>query len=259
MTIDFDADGAIAIITLNRPEAYNALNHASLRALTGAVARFEADSNFRVAIIIGIGKAFCSGADIDETLPYMKEHGTKSLPPTIMRGQTVTKPVIAAINGLALGGGLELALACDIRISATSAKLGLPEIGLGLIPGWGGTQRLARLIGSGMASEIILTGRTVTADEALRIGLVNKVVPDAELLPAALEMARVIADKSPEAIKFAKEALQKGFDLSLNEALNLEAGLEDAVLHTPGFEEAMRAYREKRQAHSKNKENKNAN
>jgi enoyl-CoA hydratase len=130
---------------------------------------------------------------------------------------------------------------------------------LGLIPGWGGTQRLARLIGSGMASEIILTGRTVTADEALRIGLVNKVVPDAELLPAALEMARVIADKSPEAIKFAKEALQKGFDLSLNEALNLEAGLEDAVLHTPGFEEATRAYREKRQAHSKNKENKNAN
>jgi enoyl-CoA hydratase/carnithine racemase len=105
MTIDFDADGAIAIITLNRPEAYNALNHASLRALTGAVARFEADSNFRVAIIIGIGKAFCSGADIDETLPYMKEHGTKSLPPTIMRGQTVTKPVIAAINGLALGAG----------------------------------------------------------------------------------------------------------------------------------------------------------
>jgi enoyl-CoA hydratase len=252
MTIDFTTDGAVAIITLNRPEAYNALDLATLRALSEAVARFEADSNLRVAVITGIGKAFCAGADIDETLPYMKEHGTKSLPPTIMRGQTVTKPVIAAINGLALGGGLELALACDIRIAATSARLGLPEIGLGLIPGWGGTQRLPRLIGSGRASEMILTGRAVTADEALRIGLVNKIVPDGELLPAALEMARIIADKSPEAVGFAKEALQKGLELPLDGALNLEAGLEDTVLHTPGFEEAMQAYRDKRRAH-KNK------
>jgi len=251
MTIDFTIDGAVAIITLNRPEAYNALDLASIRALSDACTHFESDSNLHVAVITGTGKAFCAGADIDDTLPYMKEHGTKSLPPTIMRGQTVIKPLIAAINGLSLGGGLELALACDIRIAAASAKLGLPEVGLGLIPGWGGTQRLPRLIGCGRASEMILTGRAVTADEAARIGLVNKVVPDSELLPAALEMAHAIAEKSPEAVRFAKEALQKGLDLPLNEALNLEAGLGDAVLHTPGFEEGMWAYREKRRAHKK--------
>jgi enoyl-CoA hydratase/carnithine racemase len=251
MTIDFTTDGAIAIITLNRPEAYNALDLASLRALSDAVARFESDSNLRVAVIIGTGRAFCAGADIEETLPYMKEHGTKALPPTIMRGQTISKPLIAAINGLALGGGLELALACDIRIAASSTKLGLPEIGMGLIPGWGGTVRLPRLIGCSRATEMILGGRAVTAEEAARIGLVNKVVNDDELLPAALEIARTIAEKSIEAVRLAKESLQKGLDLPLNEALNLEAGLEDAVLHTPGFEEGMWAYREKRRVHKK--------
>jgi enoyl-CoA hydratase/carnithine racemase len=251
MTIDFTTDGAIAIITLNRPEAYNALDLASIRALSEAVARFESDSNLRVAVITGTGKAFCAGADIDETLPYMKEHGTKSLSPTNMRGQTVTKPLIAAINGLALGGGLELALACDIRIATTSAKLGLPEVGLGLIPGWGGTQRLPRLIGCGRAAEMILTGRAINSDEAERIGLVNKVVPDGDLLPAALEMARAIAEKSPDAIRFAKEAMQKGIDLSLKQGLDLESALEDAALNTPGFEEGLRAYKEKRRSHPK--------
>jgi enoyl-CoA hydratase/carnithine racemase len=181
----------------------------------------------------------------------MKEHGTKSLSPTNMRGQTVTKPLIAAINGLALGGGLELALACDIRIATTSAKLGLPEVGLGLIPGWGGTQRLPRLIGCGRAAEMILTGRAINSDEAERIGLVNKVVPDGDLLPAALEMARAIAEKSPDAIRFAKEAMQKGIDLSLKQGLDLESALEDAALNTPGFEEGLRAYKEKRRSHPK--------
>ncbi|APV44873.1 enoyl-CoA hydratase [Dehalogenimonas formicexedens] len=249
MTIDFTTDGAFAVITLNRPEAYNALDLASLRALSDAVARFESDGNLRVVIVTGTGKAFSAGADIDETLPFMKEHGTKSLPPTIMRGQTVTKPIIAAVNGLALGGGFELALACDLRIAAVSARFGFPEIGLGLIPGWGGTQRLPRLVGAGRAAEMILTGRAISADEAVRIGLVNKVVNDNELLPAALEMARAIAEKSAAAVGLAKEAIHKGLDLPLNQALDFEAGLEDAVLHTPGFEEGMRAYREKRRAH----------
>ncbi|PPD57489.1 enoyl-CoA hydratase/isomerase family protein [Dehalogenimonas etheniformans] len=252
MTIDFITHGAVAIITLNRPEAYNALDLASLRGLSDAVARFESDGNLQVAIITGTGKAFCAGADIDETLPYMKEHGTKTLPPTIMRGQNCSKPLIAAINGLALGGGLELAFACDIRIAAASARLGFPEIGLGLIPGWGGTQRLARLVGLGRASEMILTGHAINASGAERIGLVNKVVPDSELMTSAFEMAHAIAEKSPEAVRIAKEALRKGFDLPLNEALDLEAGLEDAALHTAGFEEGMLAYREKRRAH-KNK------
>ncbi|KTB47998.1 enoyl-CoA hydratase/isomerase family protein [Dehalogenimonas alkenigignens] len=252
MTIDFTTDGAVALITLNRPEAYNALDLASLRALSDAVAHFETDPSLRVAVITGTGKAFCAGADIGETLPCMKENGTKSLPPTIMRGQTCSKPLIAAINGLALGGGLELALACDIRVAGSSARLGLPEIGLGLIPGWGGTQRLPRLVGGGRAAEMILTGRAIDAAEAERIGLVNKVVPDRELMAAALEMAGVIAEKSPDAVRFARETMYKGFDLPLGEALDLEAALEDAALHTPGFDESLRAYREKRRAH-KNK------
>ena len=253
MTIDFTTNGAVAIITLNRPEAYNALDLADLRVLSEAVARFEADARLRVGVITGTGKAFCAGADIDETLPYMKEHGTRSLPPTIMRGQTATKPLIAAINGLALGGGLELALACDIRIAAASAKLGLPEVGLGLIPGWGGTVQLPRLIGSGRAAEMIFTGRAVTAEEAERIGLVNKVVPDGELIASALEIARAISEKSPDTIRLAREAMQKGLDLPLDEALDLEAALEDAALNTPSFEQGMQAYREKRQAHKQNR------
>jgi enoyl-CoA hydratase/carnithine racemase len=251
MTIDFSTNGPVAIITLNRPEAYNALDLAHIRALSDAIARFESHSSLRVAIIIGTGKAFCAGADIDETLPHMKEHGTKSLPPTIMRGQTVTKPLIAAINGLALGGGLELALSCDIRIAAASAKLGLPEVGLGLIPGWGGTQRLPRLIGYGRATEMILTGRAINADEAERFGMVNKVVADGELMAAALDIARAIVEKSPDAIRFAKEAMQKGLDLSINEALDLEAALSDAALNSAGFDEGLRAYQEKRRAHRK--------
>ncbi len=260
MTIDFTTQGNVAIITLNRPEAYNALDLESLKALSDAVTSFESDSSLRVAIITGAGtKAFCAGADIDETLPYMKEHGTKSISPTIMRGMTVTKPLIAAINGLALGGGLELALACDIRIAAASAKMGLSEVGLGLIPGWGGTQRLPRLIGYGRAAEMIFTGRAIGADEAERIGLVNKVVPDGELIVAALEIARTIAEKSPVAIRLAKEAMIQGQDLPLDQALDLEAALEDAALNTPGFEEGIRTYREKRRAHNKNKENKNGN
>lgn len=258
MTVDFTTRGAVAVITLNRPEAYNALDLASIKALSDAVACFESDPNLRVAIITGSGKAFCAGADIDETLPFMKEHGTKSLPPTIMRGQSVTKPLIAAINGLALGGGLELALACDIRIAAVSAKLGFPEIGLGLIPGWGGTQRLPPLIGSGRAAEMVFTGRAITANEAASIGLVNKAVPDSDLMDAALEMALSIAEKSLEAVKFAKAAMQKGLDLPLKEGLDLEADLEDSSLKTPGFREGITAYREKRWAH-KNKENQNGN
>ena len=249
MMINFTTDGDVAIITLNRPEAYNAMDLATIRALSEAVANFESDSSLRVAVITGTGKAFCAGADIDETLPYMKEHGTKKLPPTIMRGQTATKPLIAAINGLALGGGLELALACDIRISSGSAKFGFPEIGLGLIPGWGGTQRLPRLIGLGRATEMILTGRAINADEALRLGLVNRVVADDELMAAALDMARAIACKSTDAIRFIKQAIQEGLDLPLDEALDLEAGLEDSVLHTPGFEEGLWTYREKRRTH----------
>jgi enoyl-CoA hydratase/carnithine racemase len=253
MTIDFTTQGAVAIITINRPEAFNALDLASLKGLSEAIARFEADASLHVAVITGTGKAFCAGADVEETLPFMKEHGTnpsaEGLPPTIMRGQTVTKPLIAAINGLALGGGLELALACDIRIAAASAKLGLPEVALGLIPGWGGTQRLPRLVGYGRAEEMILTGRAVTAEEAERIGLVNKVVPDDELLAAALELARSIAEKSPDAIRLAKQAMIQGLDMTLDKALELEASLEDAALNTAGFDNGFQAYREKRWAH----------
>lgn len=252
MTVDFTTQGAVAVITLNRPEAYNALDLAHLRALSDAVARFEADAGLRVAVITGTGKAFSAGADIDETLTFMKEHGTKSLPPAIMRGQTCSKPLIAAVNGLALGGGLELALACDIRIAAASAKFGLPEVGLGLIPGWGGTQRLPRLVGYARAAEMILTGRAIDAAEAERIGLVNKIVPDGESMAAAIDVASAIAEKSPDAVRFATAAIRESLHLPLAEGLDLEAALEDAALNTPGFAESLRAYHEKRRGH-KNK------
>ncbi|MEN8614292.1 enoyl-CoA hydratase-related protein [Dehalogenimonas sp. THU2] len=246
MTIDYKTEGPVAIITLNRPEVYNAMDMDSVRSLAEAVERFEADIELKVAIITGTGKAFCAGADIRETLPYMKEHGMDNFPALPTRGMTVTKPLIAAVNGIALGGGLELALACDIRIAAANAKFGLPEVNLGLIPGWGGTQRLPRLIGSGRAAEMLFTGQPVNAEQAERIGLVNKVVPGDELMTAALDMARVIAEKAPLAVRYAKEALRRGENLPLELALDVEAELEDTVMQTADHDEGVKAFLEKR-------------
>jgi len=249
MAIDYEKEGRIAIFTINRPEAMNAMNMEALRELNEAMADFRDDPKLWVGIITGAGeRAFCGGADIKDTLPFMKEHRRDqwAFPPTIMRGLELWKPLIAAINGMALGGGLEIAMACDIRIASETARLGTPEINLGLIPGWGGTQRLPRMVPWCKAAEILLVGKPIDAQEAYRIGLVNKVVPQAEVMPTAKEWAQVISQAGPLAVRAAKEAMVKGYNLSLEEGLRLENSLVAYLMGTEDFNEGTTAFVEKR-------------
>ena len=218
MAIDYEKEGKIAIFTINRPEAMNAMNMEALRELNEAMADFRDDPKLWVGIITGAGeRAFCGGADIKDTLSFMKEHRRDqwAFPPTIMRGFELWKPLVAAINGLAVGGGLEIALSCDIRIASETARLGTPEVNLGLIPGWGGTQRVPRMVPWCKAAEILLMGRPIDAQEAYRIGLVNKVVPQAEVMPTAKEWAQTICQAAPLAVRAAKEAMVRGYNMSL--------------------------------------------
>jgi enoyl-CoA hydratase/carnithine racemase len=249
MAIDYEKEGRVAIFTINRPEAMNALNVEVAQELHQAMADFRDDPELWVGIITGAGeRAFCGGADIKDTLPFMKEHRQDpwSFPPTIMRGFELWKPLIAAINGMALGGGLEMALACDIRIASENARLGTPEVNLGLIPGWGGTQRLPRMIPWCKAAEILLMGRLIDAQEAYRIGLVNKVVPQAEVMTAAKEWAEVICRAGPLAVRAAKEAMVRGFSMPLEDGLRLENSLIGYLMGTEDFVEGTTAFVEKR-------------
>mgnify|MGYP000061762807 CR=1 FL=1 len=208
---------------------------------------FRDDSRLLCAIITGAGsRAFSTGADIRKMLPFIKEKRGQMLPGTIMRGLGVWKPIIAAINGLARGGGLELALACDLKIAAENAAFGQPEIKLGLIPGWGGTQRLPRAIPLAKALEMILTGEPIDAQEAYRLGLVNKVVPLPELLPTAQQWADNLCSLGPLALRAAKEAVIRGLDVDLESGLRLEQQLFEPLLDTEDFEEGTRAFVEKR-------------
>ncbi len=249
MAINYTKEGRIAIFTINRPQAMNAMNMEAIRELHEAMVDFRDDPDLWVGIITGSGeKAFSAGADIKDTLSFMKEHRDKpwAMPATPMRGLELHKPLIAAINGLALGGGLEIALACDIRIASENARLGLPEVTLGLIPGWGGTQRLPRVIPWAKAAEMLLTGKPIDAQEAYRIGLVNKVVPLEQLMPTAKEWAEVICQAGPLGVRAAKEAMIKGCSLTLEEGLRLENSLEAYLLGTEDFAEGTRAFAEKR-------------
>jgi len=249
MAIDYTKEGRIAIFTINRPQAMNAMNMEAMRELNEAMVYFRDDPELWVGIITGAGeRAFCGGADIKDTLPFMKEHRRDqwAFPPSIMRGFELWKPLIAAINGLALGGGLEIATACDIRIASETARLGTPEVNLGLIPGWGGTQRLPRMIPWCKAAEILLMGRLIDAQEAYRIGLVNKVVPQAELMPTAKEWAGVICQAGPLAVRAAKEAMVRGYSLSLEDGLRLENALVAYLMGTEDFTEGTTAFVEKR-------------
>lgn len=189
MIIDYKKEGKLAIFTISRPEALNAINVQAARELHDALVDFRDDPELWVGIFTGAGeKAFCAGADIKDMLPFLKEILPATpwkMPATNMRGLEIWKPLIAAINGLALGGGLELALACDIRIASEKARFGLPEVTLGLIPGWGGTQRLPRLVPTCKAAELLFTGKIIDAQEAYRIGLVNTVVPPEAVLSTA--------------------------------------------------------------------------
>jgi enoyl-CoA hydratase len=242
----------IAFLTFNRPKVLNALNRKTMEELGHVLADAREDSEVRVLILTGAGeKAFVAGADISELALQTPVSGKE----TALFGQgvlhqleTLGKPSIAAINGFALGGGCELALACSIRLASKTAKLGQPEVKLGIMPGYGGTQRLARLCGKGAAHELCLSGEMISAEEALRIGLVNHVYEPGELLPAAETLAKKIIASAPLAVKFTMEAIERGAEMPLEEALFLEATLFGLVASTEDMREGTRAFLEKRAA-----------
>jgi enoyl-CoA hydratase len=244
-------DGAVATITLNRPEVLNALNAPLLGELSFALVELEQNAEIRAIVITGSGtKAFAAGADIGElnALANAVEGAEKA-----RLGQSITvqierlrKPVIMAVNGFALGGGCELAMAGDIRIASETAKFGQPEVNLGLIPGYGGSQRTTRLLGKGMAMFLCLSGDIIDAEMALRIGLVERVVPADQLMDAAMKLARTIAQKAPLAITACKRAINNGAHLPLAEALELEALEFGTLVNTNDFKEGTSAFLEKR-------------
>jgi enoyl-CoA hydratase/carnithine racemase len=249
--------GSVAYVTVNRPKVLNALNMATMEELRTAFEDIKNDPTLRVAILTGAGeKAFIAGADIGELATHDAVRGREYT----LRGQSVLdlienlgKPVIACINGFALGGGCEIAMAASLRLASETAKLGQPEVKLGIIPGYGGTQRLARLVGKGRALELVLTGEMITAREALRIGLVNEVTPPAELLARAQAIAEQIISNAPLAVQYALEAVNKGMETTLAQGLNLEATLFGVCCATEDKKEGTAAFLEKRPAQFKGK------
>lgn len=244
----YAVEDGVAIVTVNRPDALNALNDELLLELSFAFELAEADLAVRALVLTGEGRAFVAGADIGNLNALSDAFGGRE---AALAGQDVMNslaalpiPTVAAVNGFALGGGLELALACDLRVASPKAKLGLPEVGLGLIPGYGGTQRLPRLVGMGRALELIYTGRHVGAEEALAFGLVNRVAEDA--LAAAKELAAQIVKNAPVALGLAKEAVVRGLDVTLNQGLEIEADLFGMVSTTEDMKEGTSAFLAKR-------------
>ncbi len=252
-----DRDGAVAVITINRPEKRNALNSETVDELRRAILALKHDDGVRAVVITGAGdKAFIAGADINELAVQTPVGGREHA----HRGQhvldlieTMGKPVVAAINGVALGGGCELAMACTIRIAADTARLGQPEINLGLMPGYAGSQRLPRLVGKGRALELLLTGDAITAAEAHRIGLVNRVVPAAELAAEARTLAATLAEKAPVAARYIIDAVNRGLEMSSAEAELYEATLFGLVSTTEDMREGTRAFLDKRKPQFKGK------
>jgi enoyl-CoA hydratase len=247
-----ERDGAVAVLSINRPGVLNALNTQTISELREAVLALRDDAAVRAVILTGAGeKSFVAGADITELAhvpgTQLKEYAE--------RGQDVFdliehmgKPVLAAINGYALGGGCELAMACTLRVAADTARLGQPEIDLGAIPGFGGTQRLTRLVGKGAALDLLLTGRQITADEALRIGLVNRVVPAADLMRESRETAQALAAKAPMAVRYILESVLRGGDAPFDQAQAMEAALFGLLASTDDMREGTAAFLEKRKA-----------
>lgn len=248
----YERRGAVALVTINRPETLNALDMGTLAELDRAVAQAEADAEVRVLVFTGTGKAFVAGGDIADLnsrqgLAHYLELGER-LHTVFRRIETLDKPTIAAVNGWALGGGTELALCLDIRIAAESARFGLPEITLGLFPGAGGSQRLTRQIPLCKAKELMFTGSRLTAQDAERLGLVNKVVPDAELMTEAFAMAEAVAQKSPLVLKLLKRAVADGEEMPLRAALRHEQAVIGLVLDSEDAHEGCTAFLEKRPA-----------
>ena len=245
----------ILVITIDRPKVLNALNAQTVAEIGEAFAAARDDESVRCVILTGAGeKAFVAGADINELAMQTpvggREHGHRGQH-VLDLIETMGKPVVAAINGVALGGGCELAMACTLRIAADTARLGQPEVNLGIIPGYAGTQRLARLVGKGAALDLLLSGRHVPAAEALQIGLVNRVVPAADLMVEAKKLASELAAKPPIAVRYIIEAVNRGLEVSFDKAQFLEATLFGLVASSDDMREGTRAFLEKRKAEFK--------
>ena len=238
----------IATVTISRPQALNALNTRFFQEMDSLIAEIGARNDIKVVVITGEGKAFVAGADIGEMVHKTKAEGaefSKAGQKTLRSLEILDKPVIAAVNGFSLGGGLELALACDFRVSSSKAKFGQPEVNLGVIPGYAATQRLPRLIGLGNALFILLTGEMIGAEEALRMGLVQKVVEPEELMPTVLGLAKTIASKGPKAVKLVKSISRRGFLMDFEAGCALESETFGSLFENEAAE-GMRAFLEKR-------------
>jgi enoyl-CoA hydratase len=249
--LTFDVRERIATLTINRPDKLNALNDATIAELGIAIDETRTRDDIAGVILTGAGRAFVAGADISE----LASHSAVAAKMLAQRGQEIfrrfeqsPKPTIAAVNGFALGGGCELAMSCHIRIASDAAKFGQPEVKLGLVPGYGGTQRLARLVGKGRALQLLLTGEMIDAQEAYRIGLVNRVVAGADVLSTAVAMMQQILANGPLAIAGCIETVDRGFDASLDDALALEATQFGLLASTKDMAEGTRAFLEKRAA-----------
>ena len=255
-TIKFEIKDSIAYVTINRPKAMNALNSQVLDELYEVYGEIYQNPDIRAVIMTGEGKAFVAGADIAE-MSKLNAVGARDFAKkghkVMNRIETIEKPVIAAINGFALGGGCELAMSCDIRIASIKAKFGQPEVGLGLIPGFGGTQRLSRLVGKGMAKYLIYTAEVIGAEEAGRIGLVEKVVEPDELMPTCEAVAKTIMSKAPIAVGVAKHAINNGFDMDMKSASELEVSEFGISFSSEDLKEGTSAFLEKRAPEFKNK------
>ncbi|WP_446897740.1 short-chain-enoyl-CoA hydratase [Clostridium sp. LBM24168] len=252
----FEKEGKIALITINRPKALNALNSETLVEIDSVIDKIAADDDILAVILTGSGKAFVAGADISEMRDLNAAGGRKFgiLGNKVFRKlENLEKPVIAAVNGFALGGGCEISMACDIRIASSKAKFGQPESGLGITPGFGGTQRLSRLVGLGMAKELIYTAKMIKADEAFRIGLVNKVVEPDALIDEAKALANQIIASAPIAVKLCKAAINKGIQTDIDTAIAYESEVFGECFATEDQKEGMSAFLEKRDKSFKNK------
>lgn len=247
--IRYETEGSVGILTIDRPKALNALNSDVLKELDLAVDRIDLEL-VRVLIITGSGdKAFVAGADIGEMSTLTKKQGEefgKRGNDVFLKIESLPIPVIAAVNGYALGGGCELSMCCDIRLCSENAVFGQPETGLGITPGFGGTQRLERIVGAGRAKELIFTASNIKADEAYRIGLVNHVYPKEELMDAAMKLAKKIASNAPIAVRHAKKAMNEGIMLPIDEAVEVEEELFGDCFDTHDQKEGMSAFLEKR-------------
>jgi enoyl-CoA hydratase len=249
--LTFDVADRIATITVNRPDKLNALNDALMAELRTAIAEARRRRDVGGVLLTGAGRAFVAGADIaeleDQTAVEGKARAVRGQQ-VFRRFETSPKPIVAAVNGFALGGGCELAMACHIRIASEAAKFGQPEVKLGIVPGYGGSQRLPRLVGKGRALQLLLTGEMIDAAEAYRIGLVNRVVPAAELMTTARAMLAAILAQGPLAVAYCLEAVDRGLDMGLDDAIALEASYFGLLSATADKAEGVRAFLEKRPA-----------